>query len=131
MPTYEYVCKKCGHAFEELQSMTEEPLKRCPECGTDNLARVMGTGGGIIFKGSGFYITDYGKTGASAKSDAGKRASDKKQNAAGKSGTEEGGEEKKQPEKKKAAEESGPGKGKSGSQSPPSPPPSGPAEKKD
>ena len=63
MPTYEYLCKHCGHAFEELQSITEPPLVRCPNCGTDNLARVVGTGGGLIFKGSGFYLTDYKKAG--------------------------------------------------------------------
>ncbi|HUI10561.1 MAG TPA: zinc ribbon domain-containing protein [Bacteroidota bacterium] len=61
MPTYEYLCRHCGHTFEEFQSMTEEPLVRCPKCGTDALARVMGTGGGVIFKGSGFYLTDYKK----------------------------------------------------------------------
>jgi len=136
MPTYEYLCKQCGHTFEEFQSMSDAPLTRCPQCGTDNLARVMGTGGGIIFKGSGFYITDYRNTGASGKSDAGKRASDKKENAAVKSGgteSETGKKEpeKKEPEKKKDAGEAAPGKGASGSQSPPLPPPSGPTEKKD
>jgi len=63
MPTYEYVCRNCGHTLEELQSMTEEPLVRCPKCGKDTLARAMGTGGGLIFKGSGFYLTDYKKGG--------------------------------------------------------------------
>ena len=63
MPTYQYRCKKCGHELEELQSITEEPLKRCPSCHTDNLTRVMGTAG-LIFKGSGFYQTDYGKKGS-------------------------------------------------------------------
>jgi len=61
MPTYEYLCKNCGHTLEELQSMSEKPLVRCPKCGTDSLARVMGGGGGLIFKGSGFYLTDYKK----------------------------------------------------------------------
>jgi putative FmdB family regulatory protein len=62
MPTYEYVCRNCGHKFEELQSMSEDPLVRCPSCGKDTLARIMGTGSGLIFKGSGFYLTDYKKT---------------------------------------------------------------------
>jgi putative FmdB family regulatory protein len=62
MPTYEYLCKNCGHTLEELQSMTEPPLTTCPKCGEQTLARVMGTGGGLIFKGSGFYLTDYKKT---------------------------------------------------------------------
>jgi putative FmdB family regulatory protein len=61
MPTYQYQCKQCGHTLEELQSMTEPPLVTCPKCGTDNLAKVMGTGSGLIFKGSGFYLTDYRK----------------------------------------------------------------------
>jgi putative FmdB family regulatory protein len=61
MPTYEYLCKNCGHTFEELQSMSEAPLVRCPKCGKDTLARVMGTSGALIFKGSGFYLTDYKK----------------------------------------------------------------------
>lgn len=61
MPTYQYRCTKCGHELEELQSITEAPLKHCPSCNTDNLARVLGIGAGLIFKGSGFYLTDYGK----------------------------------------------------------------------
>jgi len=61
MPTYQYRCKKCGHELEEFQQMTEPPLVRCPNCNTDNLARVMGAGAGLIFKGSGFYLTDYKK----------------------------------------------------------------------
>ena len=62
MPTYEYKCKMCGHDLEEFQSITEEPLKRCPKCNTDNLVRVIGTGAGLIFKGTGFYLTDYKKS---------------------------------------------------------------------
>ena len=62
MPTYEYQCKMCGHVLEEFQSITEEPLKRCPKCGIDNLVRVIGTGAGLIFKGTGFYLTDYKKS---------------------------------------------------------------------
>ena len=61
MPTYQYVCQNCGHELEELQSMTEPPLTHCPKCKTDRLTRVMGTGSGLIFKGSGFYRTDYKK----------------------------------------------------------------------
>jgi putative FmdB family regulatory protein len=69
MPTYEYACQKCGHAFEIFQSMKDAPLKKCPECGKPALKRLVGGGAGLIFKGSGFYITDYKKT--SAKSDGG------------------------------------------------------------
>ena len=60
MPTYDYQCKKCGHAFEVFQSMTEKPLKICPEC-KGPVKRLIGSGAGLIFKGSGFYITDYKK----------------------------------------------------------------------
>ena len=58
MPTYEYECKKCSHTFEQFQRMSDAPLKRCPKC-KGSLRRLMGTGAGIIFKGSGFYQTDY------------------------------------------------------------------------
>ncbi|MEJ2543384.1 MAG: zinc ribbon domain-containing protein [Calditrichaceae bacterium] len=58
MPTYEYVCKKCGYEFEEFQSMSAEPLKVCPKCNNE-IIRKIGTGAGLVFKGSGFYITDY------------------------------------------------------------------------
>jgi putative FmdB family regulatory protein len=59
MPTYEYVCSKCGHHFEKFQSMRDEPLKKCPKCSKAALKRLIGGGAGLIFKGSGFYITDY------------------------------------------------------------------------
>jgi len=59
MPTYEYKCKHCKHRFEALQSITARPLKKCPECGRNGLRRLIGAGAGIIFKGSGFYATDY------------------------------------------------------------------------
>lgn len=58
MPNYDYKCQKCGHVFEEFQNMTDEPLKECPECG-GKVKRLIGAGSGLIFKGSGFYITDY------------------------------------------------------------------------
>lgn len=59
MPTYEYECEACGHTFEEWQSITAGALKKCPSCGKKKLKRLIGTGGAIIFKGSGFYETDY------------------------------------------------------------------------
>ncbi|MFH1747522.1 MAG: zinc ribbon domain-containing protein [Planctomycetota bacterium] len=59
MPTYEYRCEACGHEFEQFQSITARPLKKCPECTQRKLHRLIGSGGGIIFKGSGFYQTDY------------------------------------------------------------------------
>ena len=57
MPTYDYECKNCGHSFEHFQSMSDDPLAECPECG-GVLRRLIGGGSGIIFKGSGFYVTD-------------------------------------------------------------------------
>jgi putative FmdB family regulatory protein len=59
MPTYDYRCLACDHEFEEFQSMTADPLQTCPACGKDQLKRLIGAGAGIIFKGSGFYETDY------------------------------------------------------------------------
>lgn len=59
MPTYEYKCDACGHQFEELQSIKAKALRKCPACGKPNLVRLIGAGAGIIFKGSGFYQTDY------------------------------------------------------------------------
>lgn len=62
MPTYQYECDACGHSFEQLQSMTDGKLRKCPECGKFKLQRLIGSGSGIIFKGSGFYETDYKRT---------------------------------------------------------------------
>lgn len=59
MPTYDYVCRQCGHSFELFQSMSASIKRKCPECGERKLERLIGTGAGIIFKGSGFYETDY------------------------------------------------------------------------
>ena len=59
MPTYQYECSKCGYALEKFQSMMENRLKKCPKCGKSSLERLIGTGSGTIFKGSGFYETDY------------------------------------------------------------------------
>ena len=88
MPTYDYVCDGCGHAFELFQSMTDSVKKTCPECGKKKLRRLIGTGGAIVFKGSGFYKTDY-------RSDSYKKA------AAADSGKKsDGGGDKKSPDKK-------------------------------
>ncbi len=80
MPTYEYECQNCEHRFDEFQSITAKPLKKCPECGRMKLQRLIGGGSGLIFKGSGFYITDYRsdsyKAGAKADSGSGSGASD-------------------------------------------------------
>ena len=59
MPTYDYECDACRHKFELFQSMTASPVKKCPQCGKLKVRRLIGAGAGIIFKGSGFYCTDY------------------------------------------------------------------------
>jgi len=59
MPTYDYECEKCGHRFEEFQNITAARLKKCPVCRKNALKRLIGAGAGVIFKGSGFYATDY------------------------------------------------------------------------
>jgi putative FmdB family regulatory protein len=70
MPTYEYKCFACNHTFERFQSITAEPIKRCPECGKAKVKRLLGTGAGFVFKGSGFYITDYRSEGYKEKAKA-------------------------------------------------------------
>ncbi|MCF7958064.1 MAG: zinc ribbon domain-containing protein [Phycisphaerae bacterium] len=59
MPTYEYKCDHCEYKFEEFQSITADPIKKCPECGKNKVRRLLGIGSAVIFKGSGFYETDY------------------------------------------------------------------------
>lgn len=59
MPTYDYECEACGHTFEEFQSINAEVLKKCPKCKKNKLRRLFGTGAALVFKGSGFYQTDY------------------------------------------------------------------------
>lgn len=77
MPTYDYVCDGCGHAFELFQSITDKVKRTCPECGKKKLRRLIGTGAAIMFKGSGFYQTDYRsdsyKKGAAADQSTGKK----------------------------------------------------------
>ncbi|MBK9383970.1 MAG: zinc ribbon domain-containing protein [Planctomycetes bacterium] len=72
MPTYQYACPSCSHRFEEFQRITAEPLTECPQCHATTLKRLIGSGGGVIFKGSGFYVNDYARGGKSggAKSDS-------------------------------------------------------------
>ena len=59
MPTYDYECDACGHTMEVFQNISEDVLTKCPQCKRKKLRRLFGTGGGILFKGSGFYSTDY------------------------------------------------------------------------
>lgn len=59
MPTYDYECDACGHKFEHYQGINSEVLKKCPECKKNKLRRLLGIGAAVVFKGSGFYQTDY------------------------------------------------------------------------
>jgi putative FmdB family regulatory protein len=61
MPTYEYKCSACGHAFERFQKISARPVRTCPECGARRVRRLISSGGGLVFKGPGFYATDYRK----------------------------------------------------------------------
>ena len=78
MPTYEYICENCGYEFEEFQTITAKPLRTCPECDKKKLKRLIGTGAGIIFKGSGFYQTDYRSESYKKAAESEKKSSDDK-----------------------------------------------------
>ena len=99
MPTYEYLCEACGHTFDELQSFSDEPLKKCPACKKNKLQRVFGTGAAILFKGSGFYETDYRsesyQKAAKAEAEAAKPASNGADGKSDKAGSESNGAAKK------------------------------------
>jgi putative FmdB family regulatory protein len=81
MPTYEYDCEHCGHRFEQLQGIKAGALRKCPKCGKSTLKRLIGTGSGLIFKGSGFYTTDYRSESykKAAKSETPVKSSEKKE----------------------------------------------------
>src|SRR5665213_4006716 len=83
MPTYEYKCNNCGHRFEKFHSILAAPIKKCPECGKNAVERLISAGAGLIFKGSGFYITDYRDSAYKdqAKAESGNGSSDAKKDA--------------------------------------------------
>jgi putative FmdB family regulatory protein len=84
MPTYEYQCDACGNKFEKFQSIKSAPIRKCPRCGKNKVRRLIGTGAGLIFKGSGFYITDYRSDSykEKAKSESGEKSETPKSDAA-------------------------------------------------
>ena len=106
MPTYDYQCENCGHAFELFQSMTAGALRKCPQCEKSSLKRLIGTGAAVLFKGSGFYATDYRsesyqkqakaesekQASSSSKSGTGPTSSSEKQKESAASGTDKAGE---------------------------------------
>jgi putative FmdB family regulatory protein len=93
MPTYDYKCKGCSNTWEEFQPITSEPTKKCPKCKKAKAERVIGAGAGLLFKGSGFYITDY-------RSDSYKKA------AKAENGKSEGGKSESKSEKKSESKSS-------------------------
>ncbi|MCA9064066.1 MAG: zinc ribbon domain-containing protein [Planctomycetaceae bacterium] len=76
MPTYEYRCSACNNEWEEFQSIKADPTKKCPKCKKNKAERIISSGGGLIFKGSGFYITDYRSDSYKKGADAAKKASE-------------------------------------------------------
>ena len=103
MPTYDYQCAACGHKFEKFQSMSSPPVKKCPQCGENAVKRLIGIGAGVIFKGGGFYETDYrsDKYKADAKKDSGDSGKGEKSDKS-KPETKAGGESKPEPAKSDA-----------------------------
>lgn len=104
MPTYDYECDACGHKFEKFQPITARSIRKCPSCGKLKVRRLIGTGAGIIFKGSGFYQTDYRSE--SYRKDAAKdkdRGKDKKEGSesSGADGAGKSGEKGAKPQKSK------------------------------
>lgn len=88
MPTYDYVCDECEHAFELFQQMKARVRRKCPECGKPRLRRLVGTGAGVIFKGSGFYQTDYRSDSYTKAAEAEKKAASGKSDEKSKSKTD-------------------------------------------
>jgi putative FmdB family regulatory protein len=97
MPTYDYECDDCGHTFELFQSISEPVKKKCPDCGKPKLRRLFGTGAAVVFKGSGFYQTDY-------RSDSYKKAAEKDQPSESKTETKSDGKTESKSEAKPASE---------------------------
>jgi putative FmdB family regulatory protein len=87
VPTYDYLCAACGHTFERFESIGDDKAKACEKCGKKKAKRRMGTGAGLIFKGSGFYTTDY-KNAGSSKAKSSEGSSEKKDDAKKKDGKE-------------------------------------------
>ncbi|MEN0020453.1 MAG: zinc ribbon domain-containing protein [Planctomycetota bacterium] len=88
MPTYDYRCSACAHEFELFQSMSDKVKKKCPECSKLALERLIGTGAAVLFKGSGFYETDYRSQSYKKAAEADKKSTDSKANSKGDSKAE-------------------------------------------
>lgn len=107
MPTYDYKCTNCEHQWEEFQSITAKPKRKCPECGRLKAKRMIGPGAGIIFKGSGFYETDYRSSAYNKDAAADKKASESSSKSSDKSSKSESGSDSKSPSKSDSGSESG------------------------
>ena len=88
MPTYDYECNNCGHTFELFQSISEAVKRKCPQCGKLKLQRLFGTGAAVVFKGSGFYQTDYRSDSYKKAAENDKKSTEKKSESKSKSKTE-------------------------------------------
>ena len=106
MPTYDYECDACGHTFELFQSISEPVQKKCPECGKLKLRRLFGTGAAVVFKGSGFYQTDYRSESYKKAAEKDKPASESKSD----SKSESKSESKPEPKSKTSEPKTDPGK---------------------
>jgi putative FmdB family regulatory protein len=93
MPTYDYACSACKHRFERFEPIGDGGLKKCPQCGKKKAKRMLGTGAGLIFKGSGFYTTDYKRSSGGGDKDSG-GAKDSEKKPAAKEAKEKKKEEK-------------------------------------
>jgi len=87
MPTYEYKCRACDHEWEEFQSMKAKPTRKCPDCGKLKAERLISAGGGLIFKGSGFYLTDYRSDSYKKGAEADKKSRESTSSGSGDSGS--------------------------------------------
>lgn len=103
MPTYDYECDACGHEFELFQQISETPKKKCPECGKPKLRRLFGTGAALMFKGSGFYQTDYRSESYKKAAAADSKSSSESKPSGESKGSSESKAEPKAPAGKKAA----------------------------
>lgn len=104
MPTYDYICDACGHEWELFQRITEDPIKKCPECKKKKAVRQFGTGAAVMFKGSGFYETDYRSDSykKSAKADSDAKSGTSSSDAKGKSDASSGSSDSKPAKSKKS-----------------------------
>lgn len=103
MPTYDYQCEACNHEWELFQSMNDSPVKRCPKCKKQKAKRLLGLGAGLIFKGTGFYETDYKKKSGGEPKDNSSSSSGSTDNGTSSTKTEKKQESKPKKEKVKAA----------------------------